>query len=76
MANAKHLATPSGNNAQIVFLAPLLKWKIMPLTRAPPTFWLNNQHIQGSLEKCALFLHIAIARSFRGSILQCRNLSV
>ena len=29
----------------------------MPLTRGPPTFWLNNQHIQGSLECYVIFSH-------------------
>ena len=58
MANAKHLATACGYNAQTSPFGPFAAIEnIMPLTRGPPTFWLNNQHIQGSLEIYVIFSH-------------------
>jgi len=38
MANARLLATRSGNNAQTSLFGPFLKWKLMPPTMAPPKF--------------------------------------
>ena len=49
MAKAKHLAMASGYNAQTSPSGPFAAIENYATHKGPPTFWLNNQHIQGNL---------------------------